>query len=77
MASFQEELDAVVDKLAEGGEIGQCGWLTDKFGVTWQVTPAEIGKWMQDPVKAERVMNAVLPMKKIDIATLRRAYEQS
>ncbi|HYE32457.1 MAG TPA: VOC family protein, partial [Methylomirabilota bacterium] len=71
----QAELDNVFDKLAAGGQISQCGWLTDKFGVTWQITPAQIGQWMQDPVKAERVMQAILPMKKIDIETVRRAYE--
>jgi predicted 3-demethylubiquinone-9 3-methyltransferase (glyoxalase superfamily) len=74
----QAELDRVWNKLIEGGQAQQCGWLKDKFGVSWQVVPADIGEMMTnaDAQKSERVMQAVLQMVKIDIAALRRAYEQ-
>jgi predicted 3-demethylubiquinone-9 3-methyltransferase (glyoxalase superfamily) len=74
----QEEVDHLWDKLSEGGETQQCGWLTDKYGVTWQIVPTVLGELMQDqdPEKSGRVMQAMLQMVKIDIAGLRRAYEQ-
>jgi predicted 3-demethylubiquinone-9 3-methyltransferase (glyoxalase superfamily) len=74
----QEEVDELWEKLSAGGEEGQCAWLTDKFGVSWQIVPNELGKLLSDPdpVKAGRVMQAMLRMKKIDIAGLKRAYEQ-
>jgi predicted 3-demethylubiquinone-9 3-methyltransferase (glyoxalase superfamily) len=73
----QEEVDRYWEKLSEGGEKGPCGWLTDKFGVSWQVVPRLLGQMLndQDPVKAQRVMNAMLEMRKIEIEGLRRAYE--
>jgi predicted 3-demethylubiquinone-9 3-methyltransferase (glyoxalase superfamily) len=75
----QEEVDHFWDRLSEGGEEVQCGWVKDKFGVSWQVVPTILGELMQDkdPRKSERVMKALLPMKKIDINALKRAYEQS
>jgi predicted 3-demethylubiquinone-9 3-methyltransferase (glyoxalase superfamily) len=62
--------------LSEGGEVQQCGWLTDRFGVTWQIVPTVLGELMSDPdpVKAQRVMQAMLQMVKLDIAALQRAY---
>ena len=73
----QEEVDRFWDKLSEGGQKVQCGWLKDKFGLSWQVVPTILGELMQDkdPKKADRVMKAMLKMVKIDIAGLKRAYE--
>jgi predicted 3-demethylubiquinone-9 3-methyltransferase (glyoxalase superfamily) len=73
----QEEVDELWERLSEGGEQGPCGWLTDKFGVSWQVIPRALGELLgdEDAEKAQRVMNAMLQMSKIDIAGLRRAYE--
>ncbi len=75
----QEEVDYFWEKLSEGGEKGPCGWLKDKFGVSWQIIPAALGQLLgdQDPRKSQNVMQAMLQMKKIDIAALRRAYEQA
>jgi predicted 3-demethylubiquinone-9 3-methyltransferase (glyoxalase superfamily) len=73
----QDEIDHYWSKLAgSGGQEGPCGWLKDKFGLSWQVVPAAIPKMMADPdpAKSARVMNAFLKMKKLDIATLERAY---
>lgn len=72
----QQELDDLWKKLTEGGEIKQCGWLRDKYGVSWQIVPKILGELMQDknPEKQERVMKAMLQMKKIDIQGLRDAY---
>jgi predicted 3-demethylubiquinone-9 3-methyltransferase (glyoxalase superfamily) len=74
----QEEVDLLWEKLSEGGAIQQCGWLQDKFGVSWQIVPTILGKMMQDKDarKVERVMAALLPMKKIDIEGLKKAYTQ-
>ena len=74
----QQEVDELWEKLSAGGEKGQCGWLTDKFGVSWQIIPAALGRMLQDddPKKAQSVMQAMMQMTKIDIETLRRAYEQ-
>jgi predicted 3-demethylubiquinone-9 3-methyltransferase (glyoxalase superfamily) len=74
----QEEVDELWDKLSAGGEAAACGWLRDKYGVSWQIVPTILGEMLQDsdPAKAERAMQAMLQMKKIDIETLRRAYEQ-
>jgi predicted 3-demethylubiquinone-9 3-methyltransferase (glyoxalase superfamily) len=75
----QEEVDELWEKLSEGGEPGQCGWLTDKFGVSWQVVPRALGELLndEDPEKASRVMRAMLRMTKIDIEGLRKAYENA
>jgi predicted 3-demethylubiquinone-9 3-methyltransferase (glyoxalase superfamily) len=74
----QEEVDKLWEKLSEGGEIEQCGWLRDKYGVSWQIVPTILGEMLQDKNtdKSERVMNAMLQMKKIDIEALRQAYQQ-
>ncbi len=74
----QAEVDELWEKLSEGGEKGPCGWLKDKYGVSWQIIPAALGQLLgdPDPQKSQRVMQAMLQMSKIDIATLRRAYEQ-
>jgi predicted 3-demethylubiquinone-9 3-methyltransferase (glyoxalase superfamily) len=73
----QEEVDEYWKKLSAGGEPGRCGWLTDKFGVSWQVVPRVLSEMLSDPepAKAGRVMNAMLQMSKIDIAKLEQAYE--
>jgi predicted 3-demethylubiquinone-9 3-methyltransferase (glyoxalase superfamily) len=75
----QEEVDHYWEKLSDGGEEGPCGWLKDRFGVSWQINPTALGQMLQDedPNKARNVMQAMLQMKKIDIATLRRAYEKT
>jgi predicted 3-demethylubiquinone-9 3-methyltransferase (glyoxalase superfamily) len=72
----QEEVDALWDKLSEGGEKQQCGWLKDKFGVSWQIIPSALGEMLQDkdPEKAQRVMQTMLQMHKIDIKALKEAY---
>jgi predicted 3-demethylubiquinone-9 3-methyltransferase (glyoxalase superfamily) len=75
----QEEVDALWEKLSEGGEANRCGWLRDKYGVSWQIVPTVLGKMMQDtdPQKSQRVMKAMLQMNKLDIAGLTQAYEQA
>jgi predicted 3-demethylubiquinone-9 3-methyltransferase (glyoxalase superfamily) len=72
----QQELDAIWNQLADGGEEGPCGWLTDKFGVSWQVVPSSLGRMMGDSEHGDpgKVVEAFLRMKKLDIATLERAY---
>ncbi len=74
-ADTQEEIDHYYDKLSEGGEEQPCGWLTDKFGVSWQVTPTMLMQSLSDPdrAKAGRVMEAMFKMKKIIIADLEAA----
>ena len=73
----QEEVDELWEKLSDGGEPGPCGWLTDKFGVSWQIIPRALGELLDDPdpEKAQRVMQAMLQMGKIEIEGLRQAYE--
>ena len=75
----QEEVDDLWDKLSEGGRKDRCGWVTDKYGLTWQIIPTALGRLMgdPDPQKAARVMNAMLQMSKIDILQLQRAYDGS
>jgi predicted 3-demethylubiquinone-9 3-methyltransferase (glyoxalase superfamily) len=74
----QEEVDTYWDKLSAGGEPQQCGWLKDKFGVSWQIVPTSLGEMLQDKdaEKSKRVMQAMMKMVKLDIETLKRAYEQ-
>ncbi|HEX8677438.1 MAG TPA: VOC family protein, partial [Segetibacter sp.] len=69
----QEEIDNYWTKLTEGGEESRCGWLKDKFGVSWQIVPKVLGSLVKDPAKAERVMAEVMKMKKLDIQTLTNA----
>ena len=74
----QEEVDAFWEKLAEGGEKLQCGWLRDKYGLSWQIVPTVLGEMMQDKdvEKSQRVMKAMLQMTKLDIKRLKQAYAQ-
>ena len=75
----QEEVDRLWGRLsAGGGETGQCGWLTDRYGISWQVVPTRLAELASDPdpAKAKRVMQAMLTMTKIDIATLEAAYAE-
>ena len=74
----QTEVDDLWAKLTEGGEPGQCGWLKDKFGLSWQIVPTVLGKLMSDPdpEKSQAVMQAMLKMNKLDIAELQRAHDQ-
>jgi predicted 3-demethylubiquinone-9 3-methyltransferase (glyoxalase superfamily) len=74
----QEEVDYFWEKLTAGGEESQCGWLKDKFGLSWQIVPEQLGKLMSDPdpKKSQRVMMAMLQMKKIEVAQLEAAYNQ-
>jgi predicted 3-demethylubiquinone-9 3-methyltransferase (glyoxalase superfamily) len=73
----QAELDRLWDGLSAGGQQVQCGWLTDRFGVSWQIVPARIGELIgdPDPAKAKRTMDAMLKMVKLDIAALQRAHD--
>jgi predicted 3-demethylubiquinone-9 3-methyltransferase (glyoxalase superfamily) len=74
----QAEVDHYWEKLSAGGEQVQCGWLTDKFGISWQIVPRILGELLgdKDPVKAKRVMEAMLKMVKLDIEGLKKAYNQ-
>lgn len=74
----QEEVDDLWEKLSAGGEKSRCGWLKDKFGLSWQIIPTALGRLMgdKDPVKAGRVMQAMMQMSKIDIKALQQAYNQ-
>ena len=74
----QEEVDEFWEKFSEGGEEGPCGWLKDKFGLSWQIVPTVLGEMLQDKdaQKSERVMKAMLQMKKVDIKELKQAYQQ-
>ena len=73
----QEEVDYFWEKLSEDGQEVQCGWLKDKYGLSWQVVPTILIEFLQDkdPVKAQRVMKAMMQMKKIEIEPLKRAYD--
>ncbi len=75
----QDEVDEYWEKLSAGGEKNVCGWLTDKFGVSWQVVPRILGDLMSDPdpEKSKRVMEAMLQMTKIEIDPLQRAYDSA
>src|SRR6516225_12052534 len=74
----QQEVDELWEKLSEGGEKQRCGWLKDKYGVSWQVIPAALGKMLQDKDtrKSRSVMKAMLQMDKIDIEGLKQAYDE-
>src|SRR5438874_10392654 len=74
----QEEIDYYWEKLtADGGEEVQCGWLADKYGLSWQVVPSKFfTEWVKDPAGLERVMHEVMQMKKLDLAKLRAAYDR-
>lgn len=74
----QEEVDELWGKLLDGGEESQCGWLKDKFGLSWQIIPKALGQLMgdKDPLKAKRVMDAMMQMKKIEVAKLQAAYNE-
>jgi len=75
----QAEVDELWGKLTEGGEEGNCGWLKDKFGVSWQIIPRALGELLNapDPAQAQRVMQAMLQMKKIEVEKLQQAYDGS
>jgi predicted 3-demethylubiquinone-9 3-methyltransferase (glyoxalase superfamily) len=74
----QNEVDEFWDKLSAGGKTNQCGWLTDKFGVTWQIVPSALGEMLggKNPKKSKNVMQAMFKMEKLDIARLKQAYDQ-
>ncbi|HEY7163540.1 MAG TPA: VOC family protein [Candidatus Binatia bacterium] len=74
----QDEVDYYWEKLSEGGEPGQCGWLRDKYGVSWQIVPTILGELLRqkNPKKSENVMKALLKMKKLDVGALKRAQEE-
>jgi predicted 3-demethylubiquinone-9 3-methyltransferase (glyoxalase superfamily) len=74
----QEEVDELWEKLSAGGEKGRCGWLKDKYGLSWQINPTVLGEMLndKDPGKSNRVMRAMLQMDKIDIGKLKEAYKQ-
>src|SRR6202171_1537307 len=75
----QQEVDELWEKLSEGGEKGRCGWLKDKFGLSWQIIPSVLGRLMhdKDPEKSKRVRQAMLQMGKIEIEGLKKAYDQA
>ena len=77
----QEELDKVWDKLLDGGKPQQCGWITDKFGITWQIVPKIMGDLMGDPnstpEQKKALMQAMMPMVKLDGPTLEKAYREA
>lgn len=73
----QQEVDELWNKLSAGGSEDRCGWLRDKYGLSWQIIPRQLGKMLSDPdpARSQRVMNAMLQMSKLDIATLEAAYD--
>ncbi len=73
----QEEIDYFWEQLSAGGRIDQYGWLQDKFGLSWQVVPAALSEWVRDDAKSDKVMAALLPMKKLDLQTLQQAYDKA
>jgi predicted 3-demethylubiquinone-9 3-methyltransferase (glyoxalase superfamily) len=75
----QAEVDHLWSRLTDGGEESMCGWLKDRFGVSWQIVPTALGEMMSDPDprKAGRVTEAMLKMRKLDVAVLRQAYESA
>ncbi|MGZ6125014.1 MAG: VOC family protein [Myxococcales bacterium] len=73
----QQELDEIWDKLCAGGQPSQCGWLKDKYGLSWQLVPTALGNMLQDGPRAAKVMQALLQMRKLDIARLKEAYQSA
>ena len=75
----QQEVDELWEKLSEGGEKQRCGWLKDRFGLSWQIVPSVLGKLLRDkdPEKSNRVMKAMMQMDKIDISGLQKAYDRN
>jgi predicted 3-demethylubiquinone-9 3-methyltransferase (glyoxalase superfamily) len=74
MCQDQEEIDHYWDTLSsDGGEEGPCGWLKDRYGLSWQVVPVDLARWASDPAKSTKVMHAISGMKKLDLAALRQA----
>ena len=72
----QQEIDELWAKLTDGGQEVQCGWLKDKYGLSWQIVPAGLAELFKGgPEKSQRVMNAIMKMKKLDIAALEEAYQ--
>ncbi|MGH7289258.1 MAG: VOC family protein [Myxococcota bacterium] len=73
----QKEIDELWEKLCEGGQPSRCGWLKDRFGLSWQIVPSVLGELLQgkDPAKSKRAMDAMLEMDKLDIERLRNAYD--
>ena len=71
----QAEIDELWDKLSAGGEPGRCGWLKDKFGVSWQIIPSTLGKMLSDKDAGGRVLQAMLQMNKLDLEKLQQAYQ--
>ena len=74
----QEEVDTLWERLSEGGEKINCGWLKDKYGISWQIIPSILGKYLSDsnPIKSRNVMQAMMKMKKIIISDLQAAYDK-
>lgn len=75
----QDEVDSLWERLSAGGAPGRCGWLKDKFGLSWQIVPTALGRMLQDkdPEKSRRVMEAMLQMDKLDIKRLQQAYDRA
>jgi predicted 3-demethylubiquinone-9 3-methyltransferase (glyoxalase superfamily) len=75
----QQEVDELWEKLSAGGRKDRCGWLQDKYGLSWQIIPSALGKMLgdKDPKKANRVMQAMLQMDKIDVNKLKEAYDKA
>lgn len=69
----QEEIDYYWEKLTDGGKESMCGWLSDKYGVSWQIVPSNISQLMSDPVRAERIMKVIYQMRKLDINMMNNA----
>lgn len=76
---MQEEVNELWEKLSEGGNAGQCGWLTDKYGLSWQIVPTALGRLLKSGsvAQSERVTKAMLQMKKFDISSLQRAFDHT
>lgn len=74
----QQEVDELWEQLSAGGEKGRCGWLKDKFGLSWQIIPKALGELMggSDPIRSKRVMEAMMQMNKIEIEELKKAYNK-